>query len=73
MRKITNTVFRIAGRWAETGIWNLTNMKRSVNLRMKVKVKVKLSLCLTNYHAMKAYWGVEVYLHACFDIGTSWR
>jgi hypothetical protein len=24
------------------------------------KVKVKLSLCLTKYHAMKTYWGVEV-------------
>jgi hypothetical protein len=23
-------------------------------------VKVKLSLCLTMYHAMKTYWGVEV-------------
>jgi len=22
--------------------------------------KVKLSLCLTKYHAMKMYWGVEV-------------
>jgi hypothetical protein len=22
--------------------------------------KVKLSVCLTKYHAMKAYWGVEV-------------
>jgi hypothetical protein len=26
--------------------------------------KVKLSLCLTKYHAMKTYWGVEVQLHA---------
>jgi hypothetical protein len=25
---------------------------------------VKLSLCLTEHNAMKAYWGVEVYLHA---------
>jgi hypothetical protein len=31
-----------------------------------VKVKVE-------YHAMKAYWGVEVYLHAFFDLGTRWR
>jgi hypothetical protein len=23
----------------------------------KVKLKVKLSLCLTEYQAMKAYWG----------------
>jgi hypothetical protein len=26
----------------------------------KVRAKVKLSLCLTEHHAMKAYWGVEV-------------
>jgi hypothetical protein len=28
------------------------------------KVKLKLSLCLTKHHAMKMYWGVEVWLHA---------
>jgi hypothetical protein len=38
-----------------------------------VKVKVKLSLCLTKYSAMKAYWEVEVHLHALFDLGTRWR
>jgi len=27
---------------------------------VKGKVKVKLSLCLTIYHTMKTYWGVEV-------------
>jgi hypothetical protein len=40
---------------------------------LKVKVKVKLSQCLTKHHAMKAYWGVEVYLHAFFHFGTRWR
>jgi hypothetical protein len=25
---------------------------------------VKLSLCLTKYHAMKTYWGLEVEVHA---------
>jgi hypothetical protein len=35
--------------------------------------KIKLSLCLTKHHAMKAYWGVEVYLHTFFDLGTRWR
>jgi hypothetical protein len=29
-----------------------------------VKVKVKVFLCLTKHHAMKTYWGVEVYFHA---------
>jgi len=31
---------------------------------LKAKVKVKLSLCLTKHHAMKAYWGSSVCLHA---------
>jgi hypothetical protein len=33
-----------------------------------VKVNLKLSLCffLTEHHAMKAYWGVEVLLHTFF-------
>jgi hypothetical protein len=34
---------------------------------------VKLSLYLTKHHAMKAYWGVQIYLHAFFDHGTRWR
>jgi hypothetical protein len=33
----------------------------------------KLSLCLTKRHAMKTYWGMEVQLHAFFDLGTRWR
>jgi hypothetical protein len=24
-------------------------------------------------YAMKTYWGVEVQLHAFFDLGTRWR
>jgi len=36
-------------------------MKVNVNVKLKVKLKVKLSLCfLTEHHAMKAYWRVEV-------------
>jgi hypothetical protein len=35
--------------------------------------KVKLFLCLTKHHAMKTYWGVEVYLHAFFELDTRWR
>jgi len=38
-----------------------------------IKVNVKLFLCLTMNHAMKACWGVEIYLHAFFDLGTRWR
>jgi hypothetical protein len=25
------------------------------------------------HQAIKAYWGVEVYLHSFFDLGTRWR
>jgi hypothetical protein len=28
---------------------------------------------LTKHNAMKTYWGVEVQLHAFFDLGTRWR
>jgi hypothetical protein len=38
--------------------------------RLYDEVKVKLSLCLTKHHAIKAYWGVHIYLHAFFDLGT---
>jgi len=40
-----------------------------------IKAKVELSLCflLTEYHAMKAYWGMEVWLNTFFDLGTRWR
>jgi len=30
-------------------------------------------LFLTKHHAMKAYWGVEVWLRSFFDLGTRWR
>jgi hypothetical protein len=35
-----------------------------MRIKVKVKVNVKLSLCFTKHHAMKAYWEVEVQLHA---------
>jgi hypothetical protein len=37
--------------------------------------KVKLSLCLTKYHTIKTYCGVEVYLHAFLTLaldGSDW-
>jgi hypothetical protein len=34
------------------------------------KGKVIPVLFLTEHHAMKAYWGVEVYLQTFFDLGT---
>jgi hypothetical protein len=30
-------------------------------------------LFLTEHHAMKACWGVEVQLHSFFGLGTIWR
>jgi hypothetical protein len=39
----------------------------------EVNGKVKLSQCLTKHHAIKAYLGVKVQLHALFDLGTRWR
>jgi hypothetical protein len=32
----------------------------SENFKAKVKVNVKLFLYLTEHHAIKAYWGVDV-------------
>jgi hypothetical protein len=43
-------------------------------LTIYLKVKRESSPCaLTEYHAMKAYWGVEVQLHALFDLGIRWK
>jgi hypothetical protein len=44
-----------------------------VHIHIYIKVKVKLPCAVTEHHAMKAYWGVEVKLHALFDLGTRWR
>jgi hypothetical protein len=37
-----------------------------------VKGKV-IHVLAIKHHAMKAYWGKEVYLHSFFDLGTRWR
>jgi hypothetical protein len=37
------------------------------------KVKVKLSLCLTQHHAMKTYWGSGGIAPRILDFGTRWR
>jgi hypothetical protein len=44
-----------------------------MSIKVKVKATAKLSLCLTKYHAMKTYWGMEVQFHAFLDLGTRWR
>jgi hypothetical protein len=28
---------------------------------------------LTEHHVIKAYWGVELYLHTFYDLGTRWK
>jgi len=38
-----------------------------------VNVKLYLVCFLTEHYAMKAYWGVDEYLHTFFDLGTRWR
>jgi hypothetical protein len=48
----------------ETGDYNISNI---------VLVKVKLSLCLTNHHAMKTYWGSGGIAARILDLGTRWR
>jgi hypothetical protein len=35
-------------------------------------VKVKLSLCLTQHHAMKMYWGSGGIAPHIFDLGGEW-
>jgi hypothetical protein len=40
--------------------------EQSAGQNMVGKIKAKLSLCLTKYHAMKNYRGVEVEFHALF-------
>jgi hypothetical protein len=55
---------------------NASNNIHAVGLmgeEVKFVCKVKLSLCLTKHYAMKTYWGVEVYLHEFFDLGTRRR
>jgi hypothetical protein len=37
---------------------------------VKGKGKVVPVLFLTEHHAMKAYWRIEVKLHALFDLGA---
>jgi hypothetical protein len=39
----------------------------------EVKAKVKLSLCLTNHHTMKTYWGSGGIAPFILDLGTRWR
>jgi hypothetical protein len=40
---------------------------------MRCIVTYTLPCALTEHHAMKAYWGVEIQLHSFFDLGTRWR
>jgi len=40
-----------------------------------IKVKVRLSLCLSEHHAIKTHWGVDVWLHAFLTLaldGGEW-
>jgi hypothetical protein len=48
-------------------------MTKRVSIKGVKGKKVKLSLYLIKYHAMKTYGGVEVQIHAFFDLGTRLR
>jgi len=39
----------------------------------KVKVNVKMFLSLTEYHAMKTYWGRGGIAPCILNLGTRWR
>jgi len=42
-------------------------------IQSRVQGKGKFVFFFFTEHAMKAYWGVEVYLHSFFNLGTRWR
>jgi len=46
--------------YSELGIRVIKSRKMGWSGHVAHTVKVKLSLCLTKYHAIKAYWGVKV-------------
>jgi len=51
-------------------ICSLTNKFISVKGKGKEVVPV---LFLIEHRAMKAYWGLKIYIHSLFDLGTRWR
>jgi hypothetical protein len=50
--------------------WNLGQHFVTLNTQFLCKGKVKLSLCTKPW---RRFGGVEVWLHAFFDLGTRWR
>jgi hypothetical protein len=48
-----------------------TNYQR--NIGNSCYKRLSLCLILTEHHAMKAYWGVELLLHSFFNLDTRWR
>jgi hypothetical protein len=40
---------------------------------LKGKGKVNLSLCLTEHHVMKTYWGSGYIAPRILELGTGWR
>jgi hypothetical protein len=59
-------------RWTQYALFHSISLWSVVILSSHIKVKVKLSLCLTKYHAMKAYWG-SGRIAPRIDLGTRWR
>jgi hypothetical protein len=62
-----------SGRPARSLVTVLTELSRLLALNIdKGKGKV-VPVLITEHRAMKACWGVEVWLHSFFDLGTRWR
>jgi hypothetical protein len=51
-------------------LWNLDIQGKQRKVK---RWKVKLSLCLTNHHVMKSYWGIGGVAPRILDLGTIWR
>jgi hypothetical protein len=71
VEKSSNEQWRIArSRDVLILLYSLTYQKA---IKIKFKGKVIPVPFSTEHHAMKAYWGMEVQLHAFFYLGTRWR
>jgi hypothetical protein len=53
--------------------WSLRRTVCSTFSRSEWKYTGKVLCALTEHHVMNVYWGVEVYLHSFFNLGTRWR
>jgi len=64
-----NTMYHVGGcllkfsqKWPHT-IPSFSHIAIWTKIMHNGKVKVKLFMCLTKYHAMKIFWGMNIHLH----------